>query len=174
MICQGFLRNGQYCHYIARYNGYCAHHRDQLYNLNREISCRHPNCSNVLHNQSIYCFNHRHLEILNRCYHRYLNGSQCTSVVDIDDIYCHDHSIQHETFHFMTWGPKNLIKHNKINPTKIILLDLIENPCSICLEDFKTNDQLYELKCKHLYHQKCLNEWMDINDTCPLDRSKIE
>lgn len=37
--------------------------------------------------------------------------------------------------------------------------------CSICLEEFKTNNICYQLPCKHLFHTKCLRQWK--KETCP-------
>lgn len=49
--------------------------------------------------------------------------------------------------------------------------------CSICLDTFKItepNIKTIQLnKCKHIFHSKCLQKWIDYNDNCPLCRTLI-
>lgn len=42
--------------------------------------------------------------------------------------------------------------------------------CNICLEDMGVADKRAVLKCKHVFHQKCLAKWMKRSKTCPVDR----
>ena len=42
--------------------------------------------------------------------------------------------------------------------------------CNICLEVMKVGDKRSVLKCKHVYHHKCLAKWMQRSKTCPIDR----
>jgi hypothetical protein len=54
--------------------------------------------------------------------------------------------------------------------------DSITKNCSICLlEVDDTEENSYQLKCKHLFHKDCLKEWLFTNkkDTCPLCRSYV-
>ena len=44
--------------------------------------------------------------------------------------------------------------------------------CSICLDNIKT-DNAIQLKCKHIYHRKCLFTWFGNSDTCPMCRDNI-
>jgi E3 ubiquitin-protein ligase RNF13 len=47
--------------------------------------------------------------------------------------------------------------------------------CSICLEDFKSGDNLRVLPCDHIFHPSCVDEWLQKwNRTCPLCKSTIE
>eukprot|EP00347_Sterkiella_histriomuscorum_P019588 403341056 len=34
-----------------------------------------------------------------------------------------------------------------------------QNSCSICFEEFRSNDQVRETQCKHLFHSKCILDW---------------
>ena len=44
--------------------------------------------------------------------------------------------------------------------------------CIICFEDFEREKEVIQLSCNknHIYHQKCLFEWLGKNKTCPLCR----
>ena len=47
--------------------------------------------------------------------------------------------------------------------------------CSICLENFKLNNEIYITKCNHIFHYKCIEEALnkDISD-CPNCRSNLK
>lgn len=47
--------------------------------------------------------------------------------------------------------------------------------CAVCLDEFNEEDEIRCLtNCKHMFHQKCLDRWMDqIQETCPLCRAPI-
>ena len=44
---------------------------------------------------------------------------------------------------------------------------LYDRTCTICMEDFKINEDLSLTSCKHSFHHVCLNGWIDkkIDDT---------
>lgn len=48
-----------------------------------------------------------------------------------------------------------------------------ETMCSICYEDFKNDDPLRILTCKHYFHDHCIDEWFKINITCPICRINV-
>ena len=52
-------------------------------------------------------------------------------------------------------------------------LDDNKRTCIICLEDFINGQKVYNLKCKHIFHMKCLNEWIKRKRTCPLCKRKL-
>ena len=46
--------------------------------------------------------------------------------------------------------------------------------CAICVEEFKSNDQLRVLPCKHFFHIKCIDEWLtNHSDMCPLCKARV-
>ena len=45
--------------------------------------------------------------------------------------------------------------------------------CSICLDNYKKDDILNELKCGHKYHKTCIDDWIKNNNNCPLCRLSI-
>ena len=48
-----------------------------------------------------------------------------------------------------------------------------DTSCSICLENYMKNDIINILKCGHKYHDKCIDEWIEKNNNCPLCRLSI-
>lgn len=48
-----------------------------------------------------------------------------------------------------------------------------DDECSICFEAFRGRN-LIKLKCKHVYHAKCLKIWVMNQTTCPLDRTRFK
>ena len=42
--------------------------------------------------------------------------------------------------------------------------------CTICLEEFEIDSKVYELRCEHIYHTKCILDWINLkndNAKCP-------
>ena len=39
------------------------------------------------------------------------------------------------------------------------------------LEDYKENEYKREIKCKHIYHKKCVDKWLKQDYSCPMCRS---
>eukprot|EP01080_Neovahlkampfia_damariscottae_P009577 gene9577-1780_t len=46
--------------------------------------------------------------------------------------------------------------------------------CPICIEAFEISTKALVLPCNHLFHEKCLIEWLQKRATCPLCRTEIE
>jgi len=69
---------------------------------------------------------------------------------------------------------KKKLKCRRLNSTDE---DKLLNECSICLEPFVKNEKIIELDCKHNYHEKCIKDWMDTNNSgnnnCPICRENI-
>ena len=47
----------------------------------------------------------------------------------------------------------------------------MEKECSICMDDIMSNR--HTTKCGHTFHAECLNEWKNINKSCPLCRTAL-
>lgn len=45
--------------------------------------------------------------------------------------------------------------------------------CEICMEDFAEGDELRTLPCFHLFHSKCIDQWLQVNSICPICRHKV-
>lgn len=62
---------------------------------------------------------------------------------------------------------------NLINQLPIIVIkNMNEGVCSICLENFLINDKVNKLSCNHIFHKNCLDSWIQ-NNNCPLCRKNI-
>jgi len=40
--------------------------------------------------------------------------------------------------------------------------------CCVCMEVFKTSENVRTLPCLHFYHTKCIDKWLSANRTCPI------
>uniref|UniRef100_A0A4W3GHH8 Ring finger protein 122 n=1 Tax=Callorhinchus milii TaxID=7868 RepID=A0A4W3GHH8_CALMI len=49
----------------------------------------------------------------------------------------------------------------------------LQQTCAVCLEDFKTKEELGVLPCKHAFHRKCLVKWLEIRCVCPMCNKPI-
>jgi|SRR5690606_12359895 len=47
----------------------------------------------------------------------------------------------------------------------------IEDICGICREELMSNVRV--LECKHVFHESCINDWINRCATCPFCRSII-
>jgi superfamily II DNA or RNA helicase len=55
-------------------------------------------------------------------------------------------------------------------PPEIVELGI---DCSICLDDCGTK-QSYNLVCGHIFHVECLDEWKNMNNSCPMCKRNIQ
>ncbi|KAA0704234.1 RING finger protein 122 [Triplophysa tibetana] len=45
--------------------------------------------------------------------------------------------------------------------------------CAVCLEDFRTKDELGVLPCQHTFHKRCLVKWLEVRCACPMCNNPI-
>ncbi|KAJ4915722.1 RING/U-box superfamily protein [Raphanus sativus] len=45
--------------------------------------------------------------------------------------------------------------------------------CPVCLEEWSEGDVAAEMPCKHVFHSKCVEEWLGRHATCPLCRYEM-
>lgn len=64
---------------------------------------------------------------------------------------------------------KRIIGNHFINKKEEIVLNESED-CTICLEPIT---KCYELSCNHKFHAKCILEWCEHSDLCPLCKQYI-
>jgi len=53
-------------------------------------------------------------------------------------------------------------------------MDMNNEDCTICLEHFNIESNIYEFKCGHYFHTNCVTTWLSIKDTCPICRYQIK
>ena len=51
--------------------------------------------------------------------------------------------------------------------------EMNDRECSICLEEFKKDEELIKIECQHYFHGTCINNWFKTNGTCPLCRLEL-
>ena len=70
----------------------------------------------------------------------------------------------------------NILKSVKRNLPKIKYKDKDnkESKCAICIEDFKKGQNIYLLKCTHIFHVRCLNKEIRRRLKCPICRGVIK
>ena len=64
-------------------------------------------------------------------------------------------------------------KRRKIKKRKIKEDELLLSDCVICLETYVIGESISILSCGHFFHSKCLNEWFEKKEDCPLCRLEI-
>jgi len=58
---------------------------------------------------------------------------------------------------------------------KLSLLGVPVEKCAICMTQFKDGDEgILGASCKHAFHEKCLETWLDRSQTCPLCRERLD
>lgn len=45
--------------------------------------------------------------------------------------------------------------------------------CCICLTDYDEGETVRELPCTHIYHQSCIDTWLEVNTLCPLCKQDV-
>ena len=48
-----------------------------------------------------------------------------------------------------------------------------QSECTICLLDYNEETKT-ETECNHIFHQECLDKWLQTNYTCPLCRTELK
>jgi len=59
---------------------------------------------------------------------------------------------------------------------KIIMVTDPELECVVCCDSFKSGDELAQLNCGHMFHKKCIVDWLNENDKgeCPYCRIDVK
>uniref|UniRef100_A0A023G8N6 RING-type E3 ubiquitin transferase n=1 Tax=Amblyomma triste TaxID=251400 RepID=A0A023G8N6_AMBTT len=73
-------------------------------------------------------------------------------------------------------GPPPLAKE-KIEqiPTVKIAQEQVDKllQCTVCMEEFKTGEQVKRLPCQHHFHPDCIVPWLELHGTCPICRKLL-
>ncbi|OMJ70332.1 hypothetical protein SteCoe_31705 [Stentor coeruleus] len=67
-------------------------------------------------------------------------------------------------------GRSNLIEINERIPEIVCPINLLNETCVICLEEFKEDRKIRKLKCEHYFHSECIVQWLldGRSSNCPL------
>uniref|UniRef100_A0A3B5LCW3 RING finger protein 122 n=1 Tax=Xiphophorus couchianus TaxID=32473 RepID=A0A3B5LCW3_9TELE len=52
-------------------------------------------------------------------------------------------------------------------------LSLLGQTCAVCLEEFRSRDELGVCPCSHAFHKKCLLKWLEIRNVCPMCNKSV-
>jgi len=77
----------------------------------------------------------------------------------------------HQQYNGISEEAKKHLKHILVKEKGKAFEDqdqLFQETCSICLCEFVEGQQATILSCCHLYHDSCLNPWLERNHRCPL------
>ncbi|KAJ9686028.1 hypothetical protein PVL29_015081 [Vitis rotundifolia] len=67
------------------------------------------------------------------------------------------------------------LQHTKFKEKKgIFTTKRIHKECVICCMQFKHNEELITLSCKHDYHEGCIATWLKIRKNCPVCQREVE
>lgn len=70
---------------------------------------------------------------------------------------------------------QSLIDHLPIiRCTSDILPQYSGSPCAVCLCDYEVGDTMRPLPCKHVFHHRCINKWLQRNGVCPLCMQNVQ
>ena len=70
-------------------------------------------------------------------------------------------------------GPPPMSKSDIQNlPNVCVTRDQIEKnlQCSVCMDDFKLEEQVKQVPCGHCYHKDCIVPWLELHNSCPICR----
>uniref|UniRef100_A0A4W4ETS0 RING finger protein 122 n=1 Tax=Electrophorus electricus TaxID=8005 RepID=A0A4W4ETS0_ELEEL len=52
-------------------------------------------------------------------------------------------------------------------------LSLLGQTCAVCLEEFRSREELGVCPCSHAFHKRCLVKWLEIRSVCPMCNKPI-
>jgi len=73
-------------------------------------------------------------------------------------------------------APKETIESlptRKITSLELANMKKEKIQCSICLEDFVVGSEVRTLPCTHFFHLSCIDTWLKVNKTCPIDKKDV-
>jgi len=62
----------------------------------------------------------------------------------------------------------------KVKITEENISDYKENDCLVCLCDFEIDQISAKMKCSHIFHDTCINDWLKVHNTCPVCRDEMK
>ncbi|XP_067849173.1 E3 ubiquitin-protein ligase DZIP3-like isoform X2 [Heptranchias perlo] len=62
------------------------------------------------------------------------------------------------------------VENQKVSKQFVQQQSIEEDPCVICHDELVPPKDCYELECKHIFHKKCIDDWLKEQSTCPICR----
>ena len=53
------------------------------------------------------------------------------------------------------------------------IIDKGLDPCAVCLDEFLVGSRVTRMPCSHLFHSRCIRNWLITNHVCPLCRFQL-
>ena len=50
---------------------------------------------------------------------------------------------------------------------------VLHEACAVCYEDMALGEEVRRLPCLHYFHRACIDRWLKVKATCPLDNLNI-
>ncbi|XP_057461174.1 E3 ubiquitin-protein ligase At1g63170-like isoform X1 [Actinidia eriantha] len=75
-----------------------------------------------------------------------------------------------------TWRYKDIntdLELGKSNSSSENPVSILQE-CCICLSKYKEKEEIRQLPCSHLFHNKCVDQWLKIISCCPLCKQELE
>ena len=63
---------------------------------------------------------------------------------------------------------------NKIPTEKFSRYKFTDDKCIICQYEFKSNEKVKVLPCKHCFHPDCIDEWLKNQKACPYCKTEVK
>ena len=75
--------------------------------------------------------------------------------------------------HFINSDPTNLSLKNEAYYCDGIIFknNILCDECSICVNQIEHFEECCMISCKHSYHKKCIDRWLNIKKNCPICRT---
>jgi len=87
-------------------------------------------------------------------------------ITSIEDRYSHKQSDDDDISIII-----DLLPENEIQDPNSVADD--KKDCLICMDIFVKKSLITTLPCTHLYHSKCIKEWLKVNNSCPVCKFRI-
>jgi hypothetical protein len=103
----------------------------------------------------------------------------CDLYEDMGSLNLNTHSFRDEVLFNFRESNKGLTKEY-VNNLPRIKIDINNkqsinpNKCVICCEIFKEGDEVIKVRCHHCFHSKCIMEWFEFSNYCPICRFILE
>lgn len=65
------------------------------------------------------------------------------------------------------------LTEKEISSIKLVPNEKEETECSICFDNVEIGKEVFDLKCKHIFHKDCVQEWFNRSKVCPNCRSSL-